>query len=47
MFAENLGLIPPNAAIMVVTDKKHRYEVSLESNYSQNAAVRLRKIMLK
>ncbi len=47
MFAENLGLIPPNAAIMIVTDKKHRYEVSLESNYSQNAAVRLRKIKLK
>lgn len=44
MFAENLGLIPPNAAIMIITDKKHRYEVSLTSNYRSNAAVRLRKL---
>jgi hypothetical protein len=44
MFAENLGLIPPNSAIMIVTDKQHRYEVSLNSDYQKNAAVRLRRI---
>lgn len=44
MFAENLGLIPPNASIMIITDHKHRYEVSLTSNYRSNAAVRLRKL---
>ncbi len=44
MFAENLGLIPPNAAIMILTDHKHRYEISLTSNYRMNAAVRLRKL---
>jgi hypothetical protein len=44
MYAENLGLIPPNSAVMIVTDKGHRYEVSLTSTYQKNAAVRLRKI---
>jgi hypothetical protein len=43
MFAENLGQIPPNSAIMIVTDKEHRYEVSLTSDYQKNAAVRLRR----
>jgi hypothetical protein len=44
MFAENLGQIPPNSAIMIVTDKQHRYEVSLSSDYLKKAAVRLRKV---
>ncbi|RFM27967.1 hypothetical protein [Deminuibacter soli] len=43
MFAENLGLIPPNSALMIITDKNHRYEVNLTSNYQKNAAVRLKK----
>ncbi|HVX48571.1 MAG TPA: hypothetical protein VHB48_00385 [Chitinophagaceae bacterium] len=43
MYAENLGLIPPNSAIMIVTDSGHRYEISLTSDYQKNAAVRLRK----
>jgi hypothetical protein len=43
MYAENLGLIPPNSAIMIITDSGHRYEVSLTSDYQKNAAVRLRK----
>lgn len=43
MYAENLGSIPPNAALMIVTDKHHRYEVTLTSNYQKNAVVRLRK----
>ncbi len=44
MYAENLGQIPPNSAIMIVTDKDHRYEVSLTSDYQKNAAVHLRRI---
>lgn len=43
MFAENLGEIPPNSALMIITDKNHRYEINLTSNYQKNAAVRLRK----
>ncbi len=43
MYAENLGLIPPNSAIMILTDSGHRYEVSLTSDYQKNAAVRLRR----
>lgn len=44
MFAENLGSIPPNAALMIITDKEHRYEINLTSNYLKNAAVRLRRV---
>lgn len=43
MYAENLGQIPPNSAIMVITDSGHRYEVSLTSDYQKNAAIRLRR----
>ncbi|MDP4217826.1 MAG: hypothetical protein Q8927_16610 [Bacteroidota bacterium] len=43
MFAENLGKYPPNTALMVVTDGKHRYEVFMSSNYSSNATIRLRR----
>jgi archaellum component FlaF (FlaF/FlaG flagellin family) len=47
MYAENLGTIPPNSALMVITDKDHRYEINLTSNYQKNAAVRLRRIARK
>ena len=43
MYAENLGLIPPNSAIMIITDGEHRYEISLTSDYQRNAAVRLKR----
>lgn len=43
MFAENLGDIPPNSGLMIITDKDHRYEINLTSNYQKNAAVRLRR----
>jgi archaellum component FlaF (FlaF/FlaG flagellin family) len=43
MYAENLGSIPPNSALMVITDKDHRYEINLTSTYQKNAAVRLRR----
>ena len=43
MFAENLGKIPPNTALMVVTDGINRYEVYMSSSLTQNSAVRLRR----
>ena len=43
MFAENLGLIPPNTALMVVYDGDVRTEVYLSSSLTQNAAVRIRR----
>lgn len=43
LFAENLGKIPPNTALMVVTDGITRFEVFLSSSFSQNATVRIKK----
>ncbi|AEV97268.1 hypothetical protein A4D02_17125 [Niastella koreensis] len=43
LFAENLGRIPPNTALMVVTDGISRFEVFLSSSFTQNATVRIRK----
>ncbi|WP_153797933.1 hypothetical protein [Foetidibacter luteolus] len=43
IFAENLGELPPNAALMIVTDSEHRYEVNINSDYLKNGAVLLRK----
>jgi hypothetical protein len=43
LFAENLGKIPPNTALMVVTDGVSRFEVFLSSSYTQNATVRIKK----
>ena len=43
MFAENLGSIPPNTALMEVSDGINRYQVYMSSSLTQNAAVRLRR----
>ncbi len=43
MFADNLGSIPPNTALMIVTDGKKTYEVRLSSNLENNATVRIRR----
>jgi len=43
MFAENLGVYPPNTALMTVNDGERRYEVYLSSSLTQNASVRLRR----
>jgi hypothetical protein len=40
MYADNLGLIPPNTALMVVTAGKSKYEVFLSSSEQKSAAVR-------
>ncbi len=43
MFADNLGSIPPNTALMLVSDGKKRYEVRLSSNLQKNATVLIRR----
>jgi hypothetical protein len=43
MFAENLGLIPPNTALMVIDDGKNRYEISLSSSLEKNATVQIKR----
>ena len=39
MVAENLGEIPPNTALMVITAGKQRYEIFLTSTEEKNAKV--------
>jgi hypothetical protein len=43
MFADNLGSIPPNTALMIIYDGKKRYEVRMMSNLQKNASVRIRR----
>ena len=43
MFADNLGSIPPNTALMVVTDGKKRYEIPMASNLQRNATLKIRR----
>lgn len=43
MFANNLGTIPPNTALMLISDGKNRYEVRLSSNLDKTGAVRIRR----
>lgn len=43
MFADNLGSIPPNTALMIVNDGKKRYEVRLTSNLEKSATITLKR----
>jgi hypothetical protein len=43
MFADNLGSIPPNTALMVVTDGKKRFEIRLTSNLEKSATIKLKR----
>ncbi|MER3463648.1 MAG: hypothetical protein C4329_03720 [Chitinophagaceae bacterium] len=43
MFADNLGSIPPNTALMIVSDGVKRYEIRLSSNLEKNATLRIRR----
>lgn len=45
--AENLGEIPPNTALMVITAGKKRYEIFLASNEERNAKVVIKYIPKK
>ncbi|MEO6404998.1 MAG: hypothetical protein ABIY51_08100 [Ferruginibacter sp.] len=40
MYAENLGTIPPNTALMIVTDGSHRYEVRITSDLQKSGVIR-------
>ena len=40
MYAENLGTIPPNTALMVVNDGDNRYEVRISSDLKKSGAIR-------
>ncbi len=42
MFAENMGSIPPNTALMIVTVRDKRYEVNITSTEQSNGAVRFK-----
>ncbi len=37
--AENLGSIPPNTALLVITTKKKKYNVFVSSSYEKNAVI--------
>lgn len=43
MFAENLGLIPPNTALMVIEDGKKRFEIRLSSSLEKNGTIRIKR----
>lgn len=43
MFAENLGLIPPNTALLVIDDGKNKYELRLSSNLEKNATISIKR----
>jgi N-acetylmuramoyl-L-alanine amidase len=40
LFADNLGTIPPNTALMIIMDGKTRHEVRLSADLKNNAMVR-------
>jgi len=42
MYADNLGTIPPNTALMVITAGKKKYELFLSSSEQKSAAVKFR-----
>ena len=43
MFANNLGSIPPNTALMVVTDGNRKHEIRMSSSFDKSSMVRIRK----
>ena len=40
MYAENLGSIPPNTALMVINDGDNRYEVRISSDLQKSGVIR-------
>lgn len=47
MFAENLGKLPPNTALLLVYDGDRRHEISISSDYVKNGTIRFRKVKPK
>lgn len=44
MFAENLGTLPPNTALLIVYDGETRHEIPITSDFVVNGTVRFRKV---
>jgi hypothetical protein len=44
MFAENLGAIPPNTALMQIVDGRRMHKAFLKGDTSSNAVIKLRKV---
>lgn len=42
MYAESLGSIPPNTALMIVTTSTQRYEINISSNEQTSGAIRFK-----
>jgi hypothetical protein len=42
MFAENLGMVPPNTAALIIYDGDKRYELILTSDLNRTATIRLK-----
>ena len=42
MYAENLGTIPPNTALMVITTSTKRYEINITSTEQTSGAIRFK-----
>lgn len=43
MFAENLGMIPPNTALMVISDGINKFEVPVSSSMERNATISIKR----
>lgn len=43
MFADNLGSIPPNTALMIVDDGRTKHEIRLTSSLQKNGTIRLKR----
>jgi len=43
MFADNLGSIPPNTALMIVSDGVKEHEIRLSSSFERNATIRIKR----
>lgn len=43
MFADNLGLIPPNTAALILYDGKVRHEIMMSSDLNRSATIKLRR----
>lgn len=43
MYAENLGTLPPNTALLIIMDGEKRLEFNLASNFIKNSTLRFRK----
>lgn len=43
MFADNLGTISPNTALMIIYDGTKRYAITMQSNMEKNATIRIKR----